>query len=97
MIRQVAAELAGLEHDGVPGSVGERMARQLVLLTLVRVLLSAGLDDLRDRQTPGRDRSHSTLTRQIRTRGLRPHCEPCSATRGRANAPIEHPPGEETQ
>lgn len=92
MTRQVAAELAGLD-DGVPGSVGERMARHLVLLSLVRVLLSAGLDDLRDRQTPGRDRSRSTLTRQ----GLRPHCEPCSATRGRSNAPIEHPPGEETQ
>ena len=45
----------------------------------------------------GYDRSYPTFTRQIRTRGLRPHCEPCSATKGRANAPIDHPPGEETQ
>lgn len=45
----------------------------------------------------GYDRSYPTFTRQIRTRNLRPHCEPCSATKGRPNAPIEHPPGEETQ
>lgn len=45
----------------------------------------------------GYDRSYPTFTRQIRTRDLRPHCEPCSATKGRANAPISHPPGEETQ
>ncbi|MFC5263815.1 hypothetical protein ACFPJ1_17010 [Kribbella qitaiheensis] len=45
----------------------------------------------------GYDKAYSTFTRQIRTRGLRPHCEPCSATRGRASAVIEHPPGEETQ
>lgn len=45
----------------------------------------------------GYDRSYPTFTRQIRTRGLRPHCEPCSATSGRAAAVIEHPPGEETQ
>lgn len=45
----------------------------------------------------GYDRSCPTFTRQIRVRGLRPHCEPCLATKGRANAPIEHPPGEETQ
>ena len=40
---------------------------------------------------------YPTFTRQIRVRDLRPHCEPCSATKGRANAPIEHPAGEETQ
>ena len=45
----------------------------------------------------GYDRSYPTFTRQVRVRGLRPHCEPCSATGGRANAPIRHPPGEETQ
>lgn len=45
----------------------------------------------------GYDRSYPTFTRQIRSRGLRPHCEPCSTTKGRANAPIEHPPGDETQ
>ena len=45
----------------------------------------------------GYDRSYPTFTRQIRVRDLRPHCEPGSATKGRANAPIEHPAGEETQ
>jgi transposase len=45
----------------------------------------------------GYDRSYPTFTRQIRVRGLRPHCEPCSATKGRPNAPIAHPAGEETQ
>ena len=45
----------------------------------------------------GYDRSYPTFTRQIRARALRPHCEPCSATKGRPAAVIEHPPGEETQ
>ena len=45
----------------------------------------------------GYDRSYPTFTRQIRNRDLRPHCEPCSGTKGRAAAVIEHPPGEETQ
>lgn len=44
----------------------------------------------------GYDRSYPTFTRQIRVRSLRPHCEPCRATNGRANAPIAHPRGEET-
>jgi transposase len=45
----------------------------------------------------GYDRSYPTFTRQLRTRNLRPHCEPCSATKGRPSVVIEHPPGEETQ
>lgn len=45
----------------------------------------------------GYDKAYSTFTRQLRARRLRPHCEPCSATRGRVAAVIEHPPGEETQ
>lgn len=45
----------------------------------------------------GYDRSYPTFTRQIRNRDLRPHCEPCNATRGRASAVIEHPPGEEAR
>jgi transposase len=42
-------------------------------------------------------RSYQTFTRQIRIRGLRPHCEPCSASNGRAHVDIEHSPGEEIQ
>jgi transposase len=45
----------------------------------------------------GYDRSYQTFTRLLRDRGLRPHCEPCSASNGRAHVDIEHPPGEEIQ
>lgn len=45
----------------------------------------------------GYDKAYSTFTRQVRTRNLRPHCEPCAGTKGRPAAVIEHPPGEETQ
>ena len=41
--------------------------------------------------------SYPSLTAAIRAHGLRPHCEPCSAARGRDTAVITHPPGEETQ
>jgi transposase len=40
---------------------------------------------------------YSSLTRAIRVRGLRPHCEPCHAAKGRDVAIIEHEPGAETQ
>jgi transposase len=45
----------------------------------------------------GYDRSYQTFTRHLRERQLRPHCEPCSASNGRAHVDIEHPPGEEIQ
>jgi hypothetical protein len=41
--------------------------------------------------------SYPTLTRQIRARSLRPACLACSHVTKRANAVIDHPPGEETQ
>lgn len=41
--------------------------------------------------------SYPSLTAAIRAHGLRPHCEPCHASRGRDAAVITHPPGEETQ
>lgn len=41
--------------------------------------------------------SYQTLTRQIRVRNLRPVCVACAHVTARANAVIEHPPGEETQ
>jgi transposase len=40
---------------------------------------------------------YSTFTRALRVLRLRPHCEPCAASRGRDHAIIDHPPGEETQ
>jgi transposase len=45
----------------------------------------------------GFDRSYPTFTRGLRTHRLRPHCEPCSSSKGRDHAVIEHPPGEEVQ
>jgi transposase len=45
----------------------------------------------------GFDRSYPSFTRGLRTHRLRPHCEPCRASRGRDHAVIEHPPGEEVQ
>lgn len=41
--------------------------------------------------------SYSSLTAAIRAHRLRPHCEPCQASRGRDAAIITHPAGEETQ
>ncbi|WP_239029245.1 hypothetical protein [Pseudonocardia acidicola] len=45
----------------------------------------------------GYQRSYPTFTRQLRARGLRPPCEACRPAKGRPSAPIEHPPGVETQ
>jgi transposase len=42
-------------------------------------------------------RSYATFTKALRDRRLRPHCEPCSSSKGRATADIEHPPGAEIQ
>lgn len=40
---------------------------------------------------------YSSLTRAIRVRRLRPHCEPCHQVKGRDVARIVHDPGAETQ
>jgi hypothetical protein len=48
-------------------------------------------------QPLGFNQSYQTLTRDIRTRKLRPDCPACRGATGRANAVIDHPPGEETQ
>jgi transposase len=45
----------------------------------------------------GYDRAYSTFTRQLRHRDLRPACEPCTPSKGRPAAVIDHPAGEETQ
>lgn len=58
----------------------------LQLSTLLREL-----DDL------GFSGSYQTLTREVRMRSLRPHCEACSQAKGRATTEIEHHPGAETQ
>ena len=45
----------------------------------------------------GYDRSYPTFVRQLRQRGLRPHCEACAGVKGRDTIEIDHPPGEEIQ
>jgi hypothetical protein len=41
--------------------------------------------------------SYPSFVRQIRLRGLRPHCEACSGVKGRDTIEIDHPAGEEIQ
>jgi transposase len=41
--------------------------------------------------------SYPSFVRQIRVRGLRPHCEACSGVKGRDTIEIDHPAGEEIQ
>jgi transposase len=45
----------------------------------------------------GYSRSYPTFVRQVRTRGLRPHCEACAGVKGRDTIEIDHPAGEEIQ
>jgi transposase len=52
------------------------------------------LDELEDL---GFGLSYQSLTRNIRTRGLRPACAACRSVTERPNAIIAHPPGDETQ
>ncbi|MGH7319317.1 MAG: IS21 family transposase [Candidatus Rokuibacteriota bacterium] len=52
---------------------------------------------LRELKTLGFSGSYQTFTRQVRARSLRPHCEACSAAKGRATTEISHDPGAETQ
>ncbi|HKY89848.1 MAG TPA: hypothetical protein VJM11_02370, partial [Nevskiaceae bacterium] len=45
----------------------------------------------------GYARSYPSFVRQLRERGLRPHCEACRGVKGRDTIEIEHPAGEEIQ
>lgn len=52
---------------------------------------------LRELEPLGFSGSYQTLTREVRARQLRPHCEACAAAKGRATTEIDHDPGAETQ
>jgi transposase len=41
--------------------------------------------------------SYVSFARQLRTAGLRPHCEACAGVKGRETTEIDHPAGEEIQ
>ncbi len=45
----------------------------------------------------GFDRSYQSFTRDLRVHRVRPHCEPCTSSKGRDHAVIDHPAGQETQ
>jgi transposase len=45
----------------------------------------------------GYARSYPTFVRQVRERGLRPHCEACAGVKGRDTIEIDHPAGDEIQ
>lgn len=45
----------------------------------------------------GYARSYPSFVRQVRQRGLRPHCEACRGVKGRDTIEIDHPAGEEIQ
>src|SRR6266545_167644 len=52
---------------------------------------------LREVRALGFASSYQTLTREVRARSLRPHCEACAGVKGRATLDIPHDPGHETQ
>ncbi len=52
---------------------------------------------IRELRPLGFEASYQTLTRVVRVRRLRPHCEACAGATGRATIEIEHEPGSETQ
>jgi len=41
--------------------------------------------------------SYPSFARQLRTAGLRPHCEACAGVKGRETVEIDHPAGDEIQ
>jgi hypothetical protein len=98
--KTVRAYLRGEREPGRRASRGPDVMAPFVEYCRIRLAddphlwASALLDELRDLGYQG---SYPSLTAAIRAHGLRPHCEPCQATRGRDAAIIAHPPGEETQ
>lgn len=98
--KTIRAYLRGYREPGRRASRGPEVVGPFVEYCRIRLAddphlwASALLDELRELGYAG---SYPSLTAAIRGQGLRPHCEPCQASRGRDAAIISHPPGEETQ
>lgn len=98
--KTIRAYLNGERQQGVRKPVGPDPFEAFVDYVTARLTedphlwAATLLDELRPLGYAG---SYQTLTRQIRTRQLRPPCQACSHVTQRPNAVIEHPPGEETQ
>ena len=98
--KTVRAYLTGKRAPGVRARPAEDPFDRLVDYVTARLVEDPHLwaltlfDEL---QSLGFTGSYPTLTRQLRVRKLRPVCAACAGATGRANAVIDHPPGEETQ
>ena len=98
--KTVRAYLTGARSPGVRERPGGDPFDQFVDYVTARLAEDPhlwALTLLDELQPLGFTGSYPTLTRQIRDRKLRPVCVACAGATGRANAIIDHPPGEETQ
>lgn len=98
--KTVRAYLSGERTPGVRRKTGEDPFARFQPYTAQRLKddphlqLTTLLRELRDLEFSG---SYQTLTREVRARSLRPHCEACAQAKGRSTTEITHDPGEETQ
>lgn len=98
--KTIRAYLSGQRSPGVRGRAAPDVFDEFVDYVRARLIEDPHLwgVTLFDELVPlGFGGSYPTLTRHIRTRGLRPPCTACAHVTKRPNAVIEHPPGEETQ
>ena len=98
--KTIRAHLSGRRVAGVRARQGPDLFEPFVEYARARLVEDPHLwvtalgDELEELGWAG---GYSTLTRQIRDRGLRPRCEECRGLKDRPVAIIEHPPGAETQ
>ena len=98
--KTVRAYLSGERRPGVRRSTGEDPFARFKPYTRQRLKDDPHLQLrtlLRELEPLGFAGSYQTLTRAVRARSLRPHCERCAQAKGRATTEIEHDPGVETQ
>jgi transposase len=98
--KTIRAYLAGDRSPGVRRSSGEDPFARFVPYTAQRLTEDPHLQLatlMRELRPLGFASSYQTLTREVRARSLRPHCEACSQAKGRATTEIEHDPGAESQ
>lgn len=98
--KTVRAYLSGERVPGVRRSAGEDPFARFEPYTRQRLKDDPHLQLrtlLRELEPLGFSGSYQTLTRDVRVRSLRPHCERCAGAKARATTEIEHDPGSETQ
>src|SRR6266581_1505432 len=93
--KTVRAYLSGERRPGVRRSTGEDPYARFKPYTRQRLKDDPHLQLrtlLRELEPLGFSGSYQTLTRAVRARSLRPHCERCAQAKGRATTEIEHDP-----